>query len=104
MRLTEVSLLVCLAYGDLRSSPSKSDLQDSASVASSCFLVQQFSGAAVKLGFDFFGRSTPPKTSIPGSIDALWEGATFYASSFPKIKNFLETLISFGEREGFFTL
>ena len=53
MHLSEVSWLVCLDFGYFNSSPSKSDLQDSASAASNYFLVQQFFGAAVKLGFDF---------------------------------------------------
>ena len=53
----------------------------------------QFSGSAVFWDSShtrvwLFRRLTHPKYLILGSKDALWEGTTFYASSFPKIKFF----------------
>ena len=90
MRLNEVSWLVSLDSRDFNSSPSKSDLQDSASA------VFWYS---YQTKVWLFRRLTHPKIVIPSSKDALWKGATFHAINFMKLKIFPETLIYSGERE-----
>ena len=90
---------MCLVSGDLKSLPSNLDLQDSASVASSYFMVQQFSSAAIKLGFDFPRDSLTQKPRFQAQKLRSGRAQLSMQVVFRKSTIFLETLISSGERE-----